>query len=45
MRWRSRCWPTRAIRKRRGAAGRNGRARIEREFSLEAMLGRYRATL
>jgi sugar transferase (PEP-CTERM/EpsH1 system associated) len=24
------------------AAGRNGRARIEREFSLEAMLGRYR---
>jgi hypothetical protein len=23
-------------------AGRNGRARIEREFSLEAMLGRYR---
>ena len=25
------------------AAGRNGRARIEREFSLEAMLGRYRA--
>jgi glycosyltransferase involved in cell wall biosynthesis len=25
------------------AAGRSGRARIEREFSLEAMLGRYRA--
>jgi len=25
------------------AAGRNGRARIEREFSLEAMLGRYRS--
>jgi glycosyltransferase involved in cell wall biosynthesis len=24
------------------AAGRNGRARVEREFSLEAMLGRYR---
>ena len=40
---RRRCSPTRGTRRPARAAGRAGRARIERDFSLESMLGRYQA--